>query len=110
MDTLERGEHHERMLLEAIRRSLRPSGIGLVDFHNWWHNPLRRLRLLPQNFGLNRSYSRKQAEALLRSCGIAKSRYAPFYQEFEGIGIPTRMAQALLPPTRHVFSFNGTSD
>jgi SAM-dependent methyltransferase len=108
MDSLERGEDHERMLLRAIRRSLRPSGIGVVDFHNWWHNPLRRLGFLPENFGLNRSYSRSEAEALLRSCGIRKFKYIPFYQECDPTGKRSRIVKAVLPPTRHVFFFEET--
>jgi SAM-dependent methyltransferase len=110
MDSLERGEGHERMLLEAIQRSLRLGGIGVVDFHNWWHNPLRRLGLLAQNFGLNRSYTRREVEALLRSCGIREFSYAPFFQEFEANGVACRMARAVLPATRHVFSFKRTNE
>jgi len=105
MDSLERGEDHERRLLTAILRSLKPGGIGVVDFHNWWHNPARRLGLLPQNFGLNRSYTRREAEGLLRSCGVGEFRYLPFYQEFEPDGVASRMAQVVLPPTRHLFLF-----
>jgi SAM-dependent methyltransferase len=110
MDSLERGEGHERMLLGAIQRSLRPGGIGVVDFHNWWHNPLRRLGLLPENFGLNRSYTRREVEALLRSRGIRKFRYAPFYQEIDANGVASKMARAMLPATRHVFLFEETGD
>ena len=105
MDSLERGTDHERMLLKAIRRSLRPGGIGIVDFHNWWHNPLRRLGLLPQNFGVNSSYTRAEAEALLLSCGITEFKYVPFYQEFEGTHRENKIGKAVLPPTRHVFFF-----
>lgn len=105
MDSLERGEGHERVLLGSIRRSLRPGGLGIVDFHNWWHNPLRRLGVLPQNFGFNRSYSRSEAEALLRSCGIKDFQYLPFCQEFEPSRMLGQIATTVLPSTRHVFLF-----
>ncbi|HTA57268.1 MAG TPA: class I SAM-dependent methyltransferase [Candidatus Baltobacteraceae bacterium] len=108
MDSLERGEGHERMLLGAIHKSLRPGGVGVVDFHNWWHNPLRRLGLLPQNFGNNRSYSHREAEALLSSSGITNFRYHPFHQEFEENGVTSRIARVLLPSTRHLFFFTQT--
>lgn len=108
MDSLERGEGHERMLLGSIRRSLRPGGLGIVDFHNWWHNPLRRLGMLPQNFGFNHSYSRRAAEALLHSCGIKDFQYFPFCQEFEPSRMLGRIAPTILPSTRHVFLFRET--
>lgn len=110
MDTLERGEEHERLLLGALRRSLRPGGIGVVDFHNWWHNPARRLGLLPQNFGNNRSYTRRETEALLHSCGIREFRYLPFHQEIDETGGASSMARAFLPPTRHVYVFQETGN
>lgn len=103
MDSLERGEGHEKMLLTALRRSLRRTGIALVDFHNWWHNPLRRLGLLPENYRCNRSYGRREAEALVRSCGIRTPQYLPFYQEFEPTGLQAQLCKPFLPATRHVF-------
>ena len=105
LDTLIRGEAHDSAVLAAIAGSLKPAGCAVVDFHNWWHNPARRLGLLPQNFGLNRSYTRREAEGLLRSCGVGEFRYLPFYQEFEPDGVASRMAQVVLPPTRHLFLF-----
>jgi len=108
MDSLERGEGHERMLLGAIRRSLRPGGVGVVDFHNWWHNPLRRLGILRQNFGRNCSYTRRQAEGLLLLSGLRNFMYFPFLQEFEPGALVGRMAGFLMPPTRHLFLFEQT--
>ena len=110
MDSLERGEGHERMLLEAIRSSLHPAGVGVVDFHNWWHNPVRRLGLLPENYRLNRSYSRRDATGLVRSCGIDKFQYFPFYQEVEPTSFRIHLAKAVLAPTRHVFLFKALND
>ena len=49
-DTLIRGEEHERTLLRSIAGCLSPAGEALVDFHNWWHNPVRRMGLLKKNF------------------------------------------------------------
>src|SRR5579885_887889 len=46
LDTIIRGEEHDRLLLQSIIRSIRSDGIAVVDFHNWWHNPLRRMGLL----------------------------------------------------------------
>lgn len=108
MDSLERGEGHERMLLNAIRESLRSDGMGVIDFHNWWHNPLRRLGLLPENYRLNRSYSRCEAESLVRCCGVKNLQYWPFHQEFEPDDSKRRVAKTMVPPTRHVFLFKKT--
>jgi len=101
-DTLIMGETHDGLLLRAIERSLRSAGLALIDFHNWWHNPLRRLGLLPENFGDNRSYSRAQVRALLAEAGI--SRYEPmgFYQEINTETMAGRLAAHIIPPTRLV--------
>ena len=61
LDTLIRGRDHERGLLASIRDALKPGGHAVLDFHNWWHNPLRRLGLLPQNFGGNTSYNYRES-------------------------------------------------
>ncbi len=29
------------MLLKSIAGCLKPTGRAVIDFHNWWHNPLR---------------------------------------------------------------------
>jgi SAM-dependent methyltransferase len=69
LDSLIRGDRHDLHVLGQIADSLRSWGCAVVDFHNWWHNPLRRLGLLPENFHNNRSYSRREAEALLHAAG-----------------------------------------
>jgi SAM-dependent methyltransferase len=102
-DTLIRGEPHELALLAAIRSSLRPGGAAVIDFHNWWHNPARRLGLLPASFGDNHSFSRAEAEALIRRAGIATCEFVPFHQEFAKSTWIARIGTALLPPTRLVY-------
>jgi SAM-dependent methyltransferase len=106
-DTLIRGERHEGMLLKAIRRALKPEGSAVVDFHNWWHNPLRRLGLLPQNFGENRSYRRREAEALLRAAGACEFEYFPFHQEYSPSSRGGPTISRVIPATRLVYRFRG---
>jgi SAM-dependent methyltransferase len=90
-DTLIRGPLHEQALLEQLLRSVRPGGFALVDFHNWWHNPVRRLGLLPDTFAGNTSYSRGEVKALLSHTG-ARYELVPYFAE----RIPR-----LVPRTRH---------
>jgi SAM-dependent methyltransferase len=104
LDTLIRSPYHEIRLLEAIAGSLAPAGRAFVDFHNYWHNPLRRLGVLPDNFIGNRSYSRSQTAGLLRAAGLRAYRYIPFRQEFPEAGGLAR----LIPPTRHIYEIHAT--
>jgi len=104
-DTLIRGEEHEKPLLQNIAASLLPSGLAVVDFHNWWHNPLRRLGLLPGNFGENRSYSRSQAEQVLRNAGIEDFNYRPYVQEVDPGSAGATILSSLLPATRLIYRF-----
>jgi SAM-dependent methyltransferase len=104
-DTLIRGWDHEARLLAQIRRALNYEGKALVDFHNWWHNPLRRLGLLPQNFGWNRSYSRGRAEQLLRQAGIEEWRMKPFRQECDPTSRLHKRWSSLIPATRLIYEF-----
>lgn len=107
MDSLERGPSHEQALLAAIRASLAPGGTAVVDFHNWWHNPLRRLGLMPQNFGDNRSYGAKELPPLLAAAGITQFERFAFHQELETVqGVWRSLAEMALPPTRWVYRFN----
>jgi SAM-dependent methyltransferase len=106
-DTLIRGESHDRALLQAIHQSLRPDGFAVVDFHNWWHNPIRRLGLLPENFHNNRSYSKREADNLLRSAGIHSFEYFPFHQELAPEKGTSGLLAGILPPTRHIYRFSG---
>jgi SAM-dependent methyltransferase len=105
LDSLIRGEDHEKALLNQIARALSSEGRAIVDFHHWWHNPLRRLGLLRQNFGKNRSYTRSGAEALMRECGIRDERLVRFCQEFEAGSPFAKGLSWLLPATRLIYEF-----
>jgi SAM-dependent methyltransferase len=100
LDSLIRGESHEKLLLQSIRSSLNKRGAAIVDFHNWWHNPLRRLGLLRNNFGVNRSYGRGELNSLFAAAGIAASDCYPFHQESSPL-------RHVLPPTRWMYQFSG---
>jgi SAM-dependent methyltransferase len=102
-DTLIRGIGHDQLLLIAIRNSLRRDGIALVDFHNWWHNPLRRMGLLAQNFGDNVSYSRGEVKRLLNGQQIAKCNALRFHQEFDPFGLLSKSLGRFVPATRFVY-------
>lgn len=104
LDTLIRGPDHERRLLSGLMACLAPAGQAVVDFHNWWHNPLRRLGLLPQNFGDCSSYSRRSAAGLLAGLEIAVLHYLPFVQEIDPAGAFVRLGRRLLPATRLVYT------
>ena len=106
-DTLIRGEQHETAVLGSIARGLKNEGRAVMDFHNWWHNPLRRLGLLRENFVGNRSYRRKEAARLLRSVGISSFEYFPFHQEFDTVDGKRRLLSHALPATRLLYRFSG---
>jgi SAM-dependent methyltransferase len=108
LDTLVRGERHEVALLGSIGRTLKYGGQAVVDFHNWWHNPLRRLGLLRQNFVGNRSYRRRDIEQLLPIAGISNFEYFPFHQEFDSAGSKRRLLSYALPSTRLLYRFEST--
>ena len=103
MDSLIRSEQHERMVLKAILRSLAAGGLAVVDFHNRWHNPLRRIGLLPENFRDNRSYTRAEAERLLREAGVERYDYHPFVQEVGARGMLSAIGRKIIPPTRLMY-------
>jgi ubiquinone/menaquinone biosynthesis C-methylase UbiE len=103
LDTLIRGEDHEKALLNQIQRAISDEGRAIIDFHHWWHNPLRRLGLMRQNFGSNRSYTRSGAEDLMRECGIRDQRLVRFYQELEAPF--SKGFSWLLPATRLLYEF-----
>ncbi|MDD5369029.1 MAG: hypothetical protein PHQ40_08090 [Anaerolineaceae bacterium] len=106
LDTLIRGEEHERQLLRSIRNSLAPQGIAYGDFHNWWHNPLRRIGLLAQNFGENTSYTKRQLKNVLHEVGIENYRTYNYCQEVDQTNSMGRLVSTVLPPTRFVISFS----
>jgi len=100
LDTLIRGGGHDSVLLRAIVRSLKPGGHAVVDFHNWWHNPLRRLGVLPDNFLDNTSYTRGELRRLLASTGIHQFEIEPFVQEVDPGQPAGKFFLRLIPPTR----------
>jgi SAM-dependent methyltransferase len=100
LDTLIRGTWHETKLLKSIQSVLTAGGAAVVDFHNWWHNPLRRLGLLPDNFVGNKSYTRKELRGLLASSGIGQFETRPFIQEVDSRRAPGKALARFIPPTR----------
>lgn len=108
-DTLIRGERHEAALLASIGKSLKDPGRAVVDFYNWWHNPLRRLGLLREDFAGNHSYRRKQIERLLPAAGISSFECFPFHQEFDSVGSKRRLLSYAIPSTRLLYRFGGAS-
>ncbi len=107
LDTLIRGEAHDSMLLRAIAGCLKPAGEAVVDFHNWWHNPLRRIGLLRDNFHANRSYSRSEIENLLRSVAIPTAVVQRFVQEFDAGTWLDRNLSWAVPATRFLYQLRG---
>ena len=108
LDSLIRGPWHDIQLLANIRQALAPGGSAVVDFHNWWHNPLRRLGLLNQDFGENRSYTRSEVLQLLRHAGIDEFVVSTFVQEDDSSSLLTRVLSRLKPATRFVVRLLGT--
>jgi len=100
LDTLIRGEVHDSAVLESIVQSLKPDGSAVVDFHNWWHNPIRRLGMLRDNFCGNKSYRRRELGKLFGNSGIREFEIKPFVQEVDADGLTGRLLTRLLPPTR----------
>jgi SAM-dependent methyltransferase len=109
MDTLIHGEAHEFRLLATITNSLNADGFAILDFHNWWHNPLRRLGLMPNNFGENRSYTKREINQLLESRRIAQSGCFRFHQELNGIGVGHHVLRRMLPATRFLVRIRGNN-
>jgi SAM-dependent methyltransferase len=103
LDTLIRGRDHEKALLNQIQSAISGQGRAIIDFHHWWHNPLRRLGLLRQNFGNNSSYVRSGAEGLMRECGIEDWKLVRFYQELEPADPFSKGLSWMLPATRLVY-------
>jgi SAM-dependent methyltransferase len=100
-DSLIRGMAHEMAALEAIRLALRDDGFAVVDFHNWLHNPLRRLGVLPDNFVGNRSYFHWEVRPLLRAVGLEVLMEQSYRQE-EDQSLVRRLVAPLVPPTRFI--------
>lgn len=107
LDTLIRGPWHEASLLTSIRHALSARGTAVVDFHNWWHNPLRRLGVLPDNFSGNKSYTRRELHNLLASSGIRQFKTQGFLQEADPAHAIGKLLSRVIPPTRLMIRFAG---
>lgn len=105
LDTLIRGPEHEQLVLRQLGRSLAPGGTAVVDFHNWWHNPVRRFGLLPDHFANNTSYRRAEVDDLFRQAEIDSVTYSPFHQEVNPDRPFTTLLRRVIPPTRLVYRF-----
>ena len=105
LDTLIRGPWHETKLLRSIQGVLATGGAAVVDFHYWWHNPLRRLGLLRNNFPGNKSYTRRELRRLLAISGIKQFEMKPFVQEVDPVSAPGNHLARFIPPTRLVYRF-----
>jgi SAM-dependent methyltransferase len=102
LDTLIHGPWHEEQLLGSICRAMGTGGIAVVDFHNWWHNPIRRMGLLPGNFVDCQSYGRAEVQKLLKRAGIEGFEITPFVQEFDPAGQGGKILSRFIPATRFV--------
>lgn len=98
-DTLIRSREHELAVLTAIKAALKPDGTAIVDFHNWMHNPLRRVGLLRNNFAGNRSYLRHEIGRMLHEVGLRAHSVLSYRQE-EDRGGWQRLLAPVVPPTR----------
>lgn len=102
LGSLCRSAEHEQALLRSILGAVGRGGFAVVDFHNWWHNPLRRVGLMPNNLGENRSYSRRELDAVLARAGVRHYERFPFRQESAKSRF-VAMALRGLPPTHWIF-------
>src|SRR5581483_11726143 len=105
-DTLVRGWEHERRAIQQISEAVAPGGFALIDLHNWWHNPVRRIGLLPNNFVGNRSYRRREIPSLMLQAGVRQYSVEPYYPETKSGGSPSGILGGLLQPTRFSLRFD----
>ena len=110
LDTLIRGSWHEMQLLTSLCQALAPGGRAAVDFHNWWHNPLRRLGLFRNNFEGNRSYARAELQTLLADAGIQHFQVNRFVQEVDPSRRTGKILSRLIPPTRFLVCWSEPSE
>jgi SAM-dependent methyltransferase/uncharacterized protein YbaR (Trm112 family) len=100
-DSLIYSPFHEGLVLNGINQSLNEGGYAIFDFHNWWHNPLRRLGLMKNPFGECYSYSKQQTDNFV-SHRFPKYSYYKYYQEFPN-GQRASMIPRFFPGTRHTY-------
>jgi SAM-dependent methyltransferase len=103
LDTLEYGRAQMEEGLAAIRTTLESRGLAVVDFHNWWRNPVRRLGLLPANFPAGGSVSRREAEQMLISHWLTPVAYEGWRGASVRGSVLRRILAKTLAPVRHIF-------
>jgi len=103
LDTLEYGRAQMEDGLAAIRAALEPHGLAVVDFHNWWRNPVRRLGLMPANFPSGGSVSRREGEKMIARHGFAPVAYEGWRGFYVKGSVVRRMLARVLAPARHTF-------
>lgn len=100
-DSLIYSPFHEGLVLNGMKQSLKEGGYAIFDFHNWWHNPLRRLGLMKNPFGECYSYSKKQTDEFV-SHQFPVHTYHKYYQEFPN-GQRASIIPRFFPGTRHTY-------
>ncbi|MGK2862374.1 MAG: methyltransferase domain-containing protein [Chitinophagaceae bacterium] len=100
-DSLIYSPYHEGLVLSGMKQSLKEGGYAIFDFHNWWHNPLRRMGLMKNHFGECYSYSKKQTEGFVNHHFRLHS-YHKYYQEFAN-GQRASFIPDFFPHTRHTY-------
>ena len=100
-DSLIYSPYHEGLVLKGMKQSLKEGAYAIFDFHNWWHNPLRRIGLMKNHFGECYSYSKKQTEDFVNFHFPVHS-YHKYYQEFAD-GQRASFIPSLFPNTRHTY-------
>ncbi len=111
MDSMIRGQWHDAQLLRSITQALSSNGTAIFDFHNWWHNPLRRIGLGRDNFRGCWSYTKGGASRLIREAGLERPDYYPFRQEEPTkLGRFSNVVSLLIPPTRLVYCVRSCQD
>lgn len=109
LDTLEYGRAQMEDGLAAIRGALAPRGLAVVDFHNWWRNPVRRLGLMPANFPAGGSLSRREAEDMIARHGFDLVAYEGWRGRYGRGAVLRRALATVLAPARHTFAVRRAS-
>lgn len=100
-DSLIYSPFHEGLVLNGMKQSLKDGAHAIFDFHNWWHNPLRRMGLMKNHFGACYSYSKKQTEDFVNRL-FPVHTYHQYYQEFAN-GQRASLIPRFFPNTRHTY-------
>jgi SAM-dependent methyltransferase len=100
-DSLIYSPFHEGLVVKGIHQAVKPDGHAIFDFHNWWHNPLRRLGLMSNPFGECYSYSKKQTDDMVSHL-FPTFTYHKYYQEFAN-GQRASIIPSFFPGTRHTY-------